>query len=295
MGEQLISGLVGSGTSLLGSVVNNLFNRSNMKKQYQYNTKLQEQQQQYTTDMWNKNNEYNDPSAQRDRLNAAGLNPIMMNQVQGNISQVATPAAGGSVGLPSSTANITNPLLEAAQIKNLQKDSDVKEAQALLTDQQKQAIEWQNKHTKLVFNAQTMTDLSRLYKEDIENTNSAYLATAFNEELKDGTLNESVVRSFYAQYDSIAKQAVLLDTQNEALKQQNDESKARITNMLSTMLLGYAVFKQTGEIAKANQAVQRYAISTGLQQTKIQSGASKYAADSFNVPSLSSSLKAVAR
>ena len=146
----IIGSAIGAGTSLIGGVstthmqnqankeiaqMNNAFNEKMFDKQIAYNKemyqtqlgdqwkfyddqktnawKLYEDNKAYQTEMWNKTNEYNDPSAQRERLEAAGLNPYMMMNggsagVAGSVSgtQGSVPSAGspGAQGVQPPTA-----------------------------------------------------------------------------------------------------------------------------------------------------------------------------------------------
>lgn len=68
---------------VLSSTINALAADSQAANQYEYDKKLAEQQNQFNLDMWNKQNEYNSPSAQMQRLVDAGLSP---NLAYGNVS-----------------------------------------------------------------------------------------------------------------------------------------------------------------------------------------------------------------
>ena len=146
----IVGSAIGAGTSLIGGAstthmqnqankeiaqMNNAFNEKMFDKQIAYNKemyqtqlgdqwkfyddqkanawKLYEDNKAYQTEMWNKQNEYNDPSAQRARLEAAGLNPYMMMNggsagVAGSVSgtQGSAPSAGSpsAQGVQSPTA-----------------------------------------------------------------------------------------------------------------------------------------------------------------------------------------------
>lgn len=98
--------------------MNNEWSEKMAQKQMDYNTmmnekqfgqakELQQIQNDYQTEMWNKTNEYNSASAQRQRLEDAGLNPYLMmsggssgSAVAMNGSSVSAPSSG-SIGLPS--------------------------------------------------------------------------------------------------------------------------------------------------------------------------------------------------
>lgn len=116
--NMLTNGMSGAAGSLLGGI----FGAIGAKKQYQRQKKLMQMQSQMEMDNWQKQfdaqNAYNDPSAQLDRLEAAGINPLTQD---GGFVNISEGASGASVGLPSpsvpdysSFADIGNNLQEAA-------------------------------------------------------------------------------------------------------------------------------------------------------------------------------------
>lgn len=180
----VVGSAIGAGSSLIGGAastaaqnaankeiaqMNNAFNEKMFDKQVAYNKEMYQQQlgdqwkfyndskqnawdlvenhQQFQTDMWNKNNEYNSASAQRERLEAAGLNPyLMMNGGSAGTAQAMSGSAGaapsGSApsaqGVTSPTATpysadysgITAGLGRAIDVLSSMPDRKVKEAQA---------------------------------------------------------------------------------------------------------------------------------------------------------------------
>lgn len=84
-----------------------MYNKENFGLQSDFSREMYDKQTRNQWDMFNATNEYNSASAQRDRLEQAGLNPYMMmnGSSAGSASAVGgTSAAGaspGSVGLPS--------------------------------------------------------------------------------------------------------------------------------------------------------------------------------------------------
>lgn len=135
----VVGSAIGAGASLIGGAsstamqnqankeiaqMNNAFNEKMFDKQIAYNKemyqtqlgdqwkfyddqkanawKLYEDNKAYQTEMWNKQNEYNDPSAQRARLEAAGLNPYMM--MNGGSAGVAGSVSGTQGSVPSGSA-----------------------------------------------------------------------------------------------------------------------------------------------------------------------------------------------
>lgn len=180
----VVGSAIGAGSSLIGGAastaaqnaankeiaqMNNAFNEKMFDKQVAYNKEMYQQQlgdqwkfyndskqnawdlvenhQQFQTDMWNKNNEYNSASAQRERLEAAGLNPyLMMNggsagtaqSMSGSAGAAPSGAAPSAQGVTSPTATpysadysgITAGLGRAIDVLSSMPDRKVKEAQA---------------------------------------------------------------------------------------------------------------------------------------------------------------------
>lgn len=103
----IAGGLLGAGSS----AVQNSQNRQNVRETNQMNYKINQmnnqfnermaiQQRNWQENMWNKENAYNTASAQRQRLEEAGLNPyLMMNGGSAGVAQSAgTGAAASSSG-----------------------------------------------------------------------------------------------------------------------------------------------------------------------------------------------------
>lgn len=136
-GSSLIGGIAGTGMQNAANKeiaqMNNAFNEKMFDKQVAYNKEMYQQQlgdqwkfyndskqnawdlvanqQQFQTDMWNKNNEYNSASAQRERLEAAGLNPyLMMNGGSAGTAQTMSGSAGAAPsGAAPSGQGVTPP------------------------------------------------------------------------------------------------------------------------------------------------------------------------------------------
>lgn len=76
--------------------INNEFNASEALKNRNFQTSEREASQQWNLDQWNRENEYNDPSAQRARMEAAGFNPYNMNVDTGSASTSGAQSSPGS-------------------------------------------------------------------------------------------------------------------------------------------------------------------------------------------------------
>lgn len=106
---EAITGATGLIGSLLGLKSQKSANQTNLRiaqMNNEWSERMMEKQHMYDVDMWNKNNEYNDPSKQVERLKSAGINPAL---ALGNVS-TGNASGGNSVGLPSSTRAEVRPL-----------------------------------------------------------------------------------------------------------------------------------------------------------------------------------------
>lgn len=159
------------------------------KKRADYSAKLSEEaarrQYERQLDFWNKQNEYNDPSNVRRRLEEAGLGASALlggAQVQ-NIGGSAGPLSsvpGNEVDLRGRYAEVENPftrMMQLAQLRNIEADSELKKAQAGQTGAQED----------LTRNTISLQDSQILLNGSIKALNESY---ALTEETK-RALNES--------------------------------------------------------------------------------------------------------
>ena len=107
----LLGSLVGGLSGIGATALQNFQNRQNVQETNQMNYKINQmnnqfnermaiQQRNWQENMWNKENSYNTASAQRQRLEEAGLNPyLMMNGGSAGAAQSAgTGASASSAG-----------------------------------------------------------------------------------------------------------------------------------------------------------------------------------------------------
>ena len=164
----VVGSAIGAGASLIGGAgstaaqnaankeiaqMNNAFNEKMFDKQVAYNKEMYQQQlgdqwkfyndaKQNSWDLYNDQKEYNSASAQRERLEAAGLNPYLL--MSGGSAGVAQSGAAPSGGAPSGQgvtpptatpysadySGITAGLGRAIDVLSSMPDRKVKEAQA---------------------------------------------------------------------------------------------------------------------------------------------------------------------
>ena len=124
----------GQAVSAIGNAVStNKTNKTNMainQMNNDFNAAEAEKARQFQLDMFNKTNEYNSASAQRSRLEEAGLNPyLMMNGGSSGIAQSSGSSAPASASPPLSMqkqdfSGLGNALSSALQIANQTKETN---------------------------------------------------------------------------------------------------------------------------------------------------------------------------
>lgn len=120
--------------ALIGSAVSGLFSLGATALQNRYNRKQVDKQWKRELEQWNKENAYNDPSAQMARLKAAGLNPNLM---YADANGANTAASSPSASYQQST-DIEPALLSAYQsLAGLKNQTDQTSSNIALQDSQR--------------------------------------------------------------------------------------------------------------------------------------------------------------
>lgn len=149
----IAGGLLGVGASSMQNAQNRQNVRETNQMNYkinqmnnQFNERMAMQQRDFQENMWNKENAYNTASAQRQRLEDAGLNPYMMMNggSAGTAQSVGTGAAASSPGnaqmqpfqadysgIAQSIGSVFQSQLHQAQASQLQGQKNLADAQAM--------------------------------------------------------------------------------------------------------------------------------------------------------------------
>ena len=159
-----------SAIPIVGGIIEGAMNNSSNKE-------IARENREFSLDMWNRNNEYNTPLAQMQRLKAAGLNPNLMYG-QGTTGNSSAPAKADGANPTQYKLNF----LEAAQLHQQQKLNEqsiqLQKSQTELNHAQAQKVnaETANTHANTLNTQETMqfNRESRpkiLEKFDLDNAN----------------------------------------------------------------------------------------------------------------------------
>lgn len=131
-----IGALGGAAISAIGNFFGNRSNRKASAEAFERESKFAREerlaQQQWIEQMYEKNNSYNSPAAQMQRLKEAGLNPDLMYS-RGDVGNATAPEAPQQAMTPRYNVIPTNTYGQTAQIAA---DAGLKAAQARLADSQ---------------------------------------------------------------------------------------------------------------------------------------------------------------
>lgn len=126
--------VVGDISSAIGNVIStNKTNQNNMainQMNNEFNAAEAEKARRFQLDMWNRTNDYNSASSQRQRLEEAGLNPyLMMNGGSAGIAQSSGSTTPASAASPLAMqrqdfTGLSNALSSALQIANQTKETN---------------------------------------------------------------------------------------------------------------------------------------------------------------------------
>ena len=133
MDTNIAAALISGGAGLIGSAAGNLFNIGSVRETNRANMQIAQDQRDFYLKMWNKENQYNTPAAQMQRLSAAGLNPsLMYGEGAGGLPASATI---NPYDAPRMVAPTVNPM-ESAQLANIAADTMLKKSQSNVNESQ---------------------------------------------------------------------------------------------------------------------------------------------------------------
>lgn len=311
----VVGSAIGAGSSLIGGAastaaqnaankeiaqMNNAFNEKMFDKQVAYNKEMYQQQlgdqwkfyndskqnawdlvenhQQFQTDMWNKNNEYNSASAQRERLEAAGLNPyLMMNGGSAGTAQAMSGSAGAApsgaapsaqgVTPPTATpysadySGITAGLGRAIDVLSSMPDRKVKEAQADNLRIEGKYIAGKAMAQILQMKTEAKTKEARLALDKLIADFDNYLKVS-NMAVNEQNIAESKARTQLAVTENLMRQKQLewlpMHQKIELAQAAADIALKRSTGNLNNVKAQHEIKKIAETVARTNNMTQQF-------------------------------------
>ena len=199
---------------------------------------------QWSVEQWNRENAYNTPEEQRKRLEEAGFNPNLV-YAQGNLMNEAAQSPAVTSAAGTQRAWQIDPLT-AAQIANINADTDLKEKQAGQTSQQTQLT------------AKQMEDIDSIIKwrnqqnsESIERINSLVKGR----ELTDAQINRLSVQNLSDMVNLDISYGYLM---NDVQRVSNDSQRLELEKKLNAASIRNLNADTRKKLAEANVTERQY-------------------------------------
>ena len=145
-----VGGLIGSGINAASQSATNQANKEIAQMNNEFNERMLQKQMDYNTEMWNKQNAYNSASSQRERLEAAGLNPYMMmsggSAGTAQSAQGVNPPTATPVTMQAPQIDLSTPSSFLAQAIELDATKSVRESDAKLKNAQAEQVGIENQY-----------------------------------------------------------------------------------------------------------------------------------------------------
>lgn len=228
------------------------FSEDMQKQQQQYNTAEREAAQQYNTGereatqdwnlaMWNKNNDYNSPAAQMERLQSAGLSPAAAAQaVAGQGSVASSPVTSSAQSVQGASSGLGSaPGFQQAGVFNM---SPVDIAQMKLLNEQAKNVEQNTQYQKEMTEGKNME-------------NSVFMTT-WN---VDQALKSSQININKRQEESLQFQVDVLFPQQQELNEQEINNR-----LVQGKLFAQQVVNATKEAKLIEEKVKTEQASQGV-------------------------------
>lgn len=250
-GATALSAGVGFLGNLFGSGMTAGYNAKEAQKDRDFQERMYNQQVQDNIKFWNMQNEYAMPSAIRQRIEDAGLNPYLMYSDGGAIQNVSAPQSASAPSGSKASANF-NTQIDLANI-------------ALMDQQLKESQSREFLNYKEAENKEADTGLKGLQGEQIK------ISTSYDKDTyqlrmdilkSDKDLKDSMFYLNYRQANALFKQVQVMDKQiedyNSQIANRDKFTNAQVNKMSQELQQGWK--RLSGELALMS-AQARYALA----------------------------------
>ena len=175
------SGIISSGLSAIGSIFSNNSQKKENQRNREFTEYMYDRQYDNNIKLWNMQNKYDLPSAQKQRLLDAGLNPDLMYSGKGvspspnlQAAVAGSPSSGSLPGFGGVAEAFNQGRLLDAQIRNIDADTEKKKSETVGQGYQNDILK-----TDSVFRQEYMIELvDKLRADNKLSTNQAELCLA---------------------------------------------------------------------------------------------------------------------
>jgi hypothetical protein len=205
LGEFALGSLISGGAGLLGSLFTSGQSRWNQDKQNKFNAEQARIDRDWRESMWNKENEYNTPTAQLARIRDAGLSPGLMYQNGGSFAEASVPSGSQA---------------RAAESQRQFFDPSVAVQMALQAMQIEQNVKTQKQQAK------TSAAQEKVYEEEAEQKKEQTRGTKLSNDITEASKDDLIISNHYkAEYDKLI--SLGQEHVNERFKWQAEESRVQ--------------------------------------------------------------------
>lgn len=228
LGNAFASSIPSYASSLIGFGLNQI----SQNIAYKRNQELANMQNQYNIDQWNRENAYNHPLAQMQRLRAAGLNPnLVQDSLQGAASSPSLVAGSPMGASPSSP-----PVVESALA------ADLTRAQTKGADEGARLSQVQQEVGRAAAMGQRLANLSASmdnYLRNLPDVNSWDDYQSFSEYMNgviQGDSNSNAAKEYANFGNMLEKTTQYLSEQVDSLNLSNQEHRAYVQQVMDDVM-----------------------------------------------------------
>ena len=292
-----IGAAIGAASSLVGGLIGKKSqsdaNATNLQIAHDTNAanqQLAEQQNQWNIDQWNRENEYNSASAQRQRLEDAGMNPFWGSVTPGTAQNVqSAPMANQQIAhvepenalanaIPNAASNAVNSIVQLATAKKAMADADTATANAKLANQEADFNDSANPRRITSMDLGNSSQQLGIEGQGLQNRNTELrniqqegLNTLTGLQVENEKINLSLQQQFGAQF----KQAELdkLIAEKGQIESSTDVNAATLSKIAADIAKNYAEINHLNADTKTINSLRPYIIQKmGLDNLGVELG-----------------------
>lgn len=275
-------------TSAANGVVSGAFGLAQGALQHKYNKEMADYQFDKNLEMWRTQNDYNTPQAQRERLEAAGLNPALM------YGGGAT-STGNSMSSPSYQMNpvdlvgtLQNAMMTDIQMKQIQANIDKTESETNLIDEQTKGQKITNQYSPALAQANIDKLISgrKLDEANVSKTyeDIKYLGVSMREIESRILVNNETLSKLQVETSNERKKGELMDLQKttEAL-QQTLISEQTKTESSKRYQMESSAYRDLSQASLMDYQAEAVFAKLPLELAQLSAGTDKLEAETENV------------